>query len=203
MSDRLLALTRLTVAVAAAVLLGAADPASPSTAPATQPAIRTKPPQVGEKAPSLSLQTLDGKKVDLAESLKKGPVVVVQLRGWVGYQCPFCTQQTSEYITKSKEILAKASQVIFVYPGPADGLKAHAQDFIGGKGLPDGYAFVTDPDMSFVLSWGLRWNKESETAFPATFVIDKDGVVQMAKISDSHAGRATVAEIVKALGELK
>lgn len=186
------------VLMAMAGQLWAAD-----TAPASQAAPRTKPPAVGEKAPELALMTLDGKKVELAESVKKGPVVVIQLRGWVGYQCPFCTQQTNDLITNSKAILAKASQVIFVYPGPADGLKEHAQEFIGGKGLPEGYAFVVDPGMSFVNQWGLHWNKTAETAFPSTFIVDKEGVVRFAKVSSTHGDRASAADIMKALGEIK
>jgi peroxiredoxin Q/BCP len=187
--------------LSAPISLDAAD--APASQAASQPAVRLKPPAVGEKAPELSLLTIDGKPVVLAESLKKGPVVVIELRGWVGYQCPICNQQVNELITHSKDILAKASQVILVYPGPADGLKAHAEEFVSGKGTPEGFTFVMDPDMKFVSSWGLRWMKTAETAYPSTFVIDKEGVVQFAKVSSSHGDRASAADITKALNDLK
>jgi peroxiredoxin len=163
---------------------------------------------VGDKAPDLSLQTLDGKQINLADFLPKGPVVIVELRGWVGYQCPICNRQVGELIGDSKQILSKASQVILIYPGPEEGLTdqalgTHAQDFIAGKGLPDGFSFVTDPQMKVVNAWGLRWDKPRETAYPATFVIDKNGIVQFAKISHSHGNRATAAEVNAALDALK
>ena len=195
------------IIVGGAFPLLAAAPGGDISAPTSQPSldvvVRLKPPAVGEKAPDLSLDTLDGKTVQLAELLKKGPVVVIELRGWVGYQCPICNRQVNNFISHSKEILAKASQVIFVYPGPSDGLKAHAEEFISGKGMPDGYSFVTDPDMKFVESWGLRWLKTGETAHPSTFVIDKEGIVRFAKISNTHGGRAASEDIIKSLDELK
>jgi peroxiredoxin len=189
--------------LAAVSPLLAAVPATSSQPTTSQPAIRLKPPAVGEKAPDLALQTLDKKDVKLSELLKGGPVVVVELRGWVGYQCPNCTQQTNDLISRSKEILATGAKVILVYPGAADGLQAHAQEFIAGKGLPEGYLFVTDPDKKFVTSWGMLWNARNETAYPSTFVIDKAGVVQFAKVSSTHGDRASSADILKALAGLK
>ncbi len=174
----------------------------PAGAPAQAP-IRGKPPAVGEKAPDFVLDTLDGKKVELAALTRTGPVVLIELRGWVGYQCPVCNAQVRELVTQSKEILGTGAKVVLVYPGPADKLKDHAQEFIAGKGLPEGYHFVIDPDRKFVGSYGLLWNKPGETAYPATFVIDKEGKVRFVKVSDSHAGRSTSAEILKALGEIK
>src|SRR5678815_2627008 len=53
----------------------------------TQPA---KTPGVREKAPDFSLKTLDDQTVELAKLTPQGPVVVIMLRGWVGYQCPVC-----------------------------------------------------------------------------------------------------------------
>jgi len=192
--------------MAVEVFAGAPAMGPAATGPASRPAMvsfRAKPPAVGEKAPALVLNTIDGKKVDLAEAVKKGPVVVIELRGWVGYQCPICTAQVNELVGNSKEILGKAAQVIFVYPGPAEGLKAHAEEFVSGKGVPAGYTFVMDPDMAFVSAWGLRWSLAGETAYPSTFVVDKAGVVRFAKVSGNHGDRASVADVVKALDAVK
>src|SRR5579864_2793905 len=94
------------------------------------------PPKVGEKAPALTLDTLDGKTVRLSELCKDGPVVVIELRGWVGYQCPICTRQVGEFIGRAADLRKAGATIVLVYPGPADHLKEHASDFIGGKGLP-------------------------------------------------------------------
>lgn len=170
---------------------------------ASGPAPRAKAPAVGEKVPDFALATLDGKQVALSELRKAGPVVVVELRGWVGYQCPLCTRQVEELIRSAREIREAGANVVMIYPGPADKLKDHASEFVTGKGMPEGYHFVLDPDMKFVLSWGLRWAAPNETAYPSTFVVDKEGVVRYAKVSTTHGGRAPTAEVIQALAGLK
>jgi peroxiredoxin len=167
--------------------------------PASTQPMRMKPPAVGEKAPDFTLKTLDDKNVELAELLKTGPVVVIELRGWVGYQCPYCTKQTNDFISNAKGILDTGAKVVFVYPGDAEGLKEHAQEFISGKGMPEGFLFVTDPAKKFVTSWGLLWNKQGETAYPATFIVDKSGAIKFSKVSDNHGDRSTAAEVIAAL----
>ena len=47
-------------------------------------------PKVGDVAPAFALKSLDGEAVRLADLAAKGPVVLVVLRGWPGYQCPIC-----------------------------------------------------------------------------------------------------------------
>ena len=157
------------------------------------------PPAVGDKAPAFDLKSLEGKRVRLAPMLKKGPVVLVVLRGWPGYQCPFCTRQVGELISKSPEFAKSKAQVVMVYPGPAEGLQGHAAEFISGKDVPKGYHFTFDPDYAFTNQYGLRWDAPRETAYPSTFVIGKDGKVRYAKISHEHGDRPPVADVLAAL----
>jgi len=158
-------------------------------------------PAVGDKAVDFALDTLDGKTIRLSDLNKEGPVVILQLRGWVGYQCPICNRQVGEFITHSKEILATHAHVVMIYPGPPAGLADYAKEFISGKSLPDGFYFVTDPDMKMVNAWNLRWDAPAETAYPSTFVVDTKGIISFAKISHTHGGRASAAEVLKALAE--
>jgi peroxiredoxin Q/BCP len=162
-------------------------------APTTQPASTPKP---GDTAPDFALDSLDGTTVRLSDMCKTGPVVVIELRGWVGYQCPLCTRQVADFIAHADALRKAETTVVLVYPGSPDGLKQHADDFIAGKGLPDNFRFVTDPGLKFVDAWGLRWNKTGETAYPATFVIDRHGVVRFAKVSHSHGDRATAQDVL-------
>jgi hypothetical protein len=46
----------------------------------------TAQPAVGEAARDFTLHRLDGQAVTLSSLEKSGPVVVLMLRGWVGYQ---------------------------------------------------------------------------------------------------------------------
>ena len=47
--------------------------------------------KVGETAPDFSLKNIENKSVELSDLYSKGPVVLVVLRRWLGYQCPICT----------------------------------------------------------------------------------------------------------------
>ena len=178
--------------------LGLAVQAEEKTAEKDTPATQ---PSVGNPAPDFSLKTIDHQSVTLSELKKTGPVVVVELRGWVGYQCPVCTKQVADLRAHAKDFEKSGARIVLVYPGPASSLEQHASDFIGGKGLPKGFFFVLDPDLKFVNDWGLRWNASGETAYPATFVIDKKGVVKFKKVSKSHGDRAAVVDVIKALGD--
>lgn len=172
--------------------------AAPPTQPSTQPAL-TAPPAVGEAAPDFSLSTLDDRQVSLAESLKNGPVVVVVLRGWPGYQCPICTKQVADLLVRENDFADAKAKIILVYPGPAENLKAHAAEFTKEKLLPAGWELVIDPDYAFTNAWHLRWDTGGETAYPSSFVIATDSTVRFAKVSKSHGGRASAGELVNAV----
>lgn len=161
-----------------------------------------EPLKVGDAAPDFTLNSLDGKVVTLRQEMAKRPVVLVVLRGWPGYQCPICTRQVNDFVQQANALAGNA-QVLMVYPGPADDLKAHAQEFLQDKNWPEQFLFVTDPDYTFTKSYGLRWEAKGETAFPSTFVIDTKGKIQFAKISKSHGGRSSAADVVKAVDEIK
>ncbi len=53
-----------------------------------------------------------------------------------------------------------------------------------------------------VQEWGLRWNASNETAYPATYVVNRHGRIAWKKVSSSHAGRSTVEEILKELRKM-
>jgi len=162
----------------------------------------TNPPKVGDVAPAFNLKTLGKDKVKLTPLLKTGPVVLVVLRGYPGYQCPFCTRQVGELLTKSAEFSKRKASVVLVYPGPADGLDKYAGDFVAGKTMPPNFRFTIDPGYEFTSCYNLRWNAPSETAYPSTFVIGQDGHVSYAKISHKHGDRAPVADVLAALDAL-
>jgi peroxiredoxin len=154
------------------------------------------PPKAGEKAPGFALKTLDGQTVNLADVTTKGRTVLVVLRGWPGYQCPLCTRQVQEFVAAADGFATSGARVVMVYPGPADGLKTHAQDFLKNKQWPKEFTYLVDPDYTMVNAYGLRWNAPKETAYPSTFVLDRKGVVRFAKISKSHGDRTKAADVL-------
>lgn len=164
------------------------------------------PPEVGDSAEDFALDavigTLEGN-VRLSTVLKSGPAVVVVLRGYPGYQCPICSRQVGELISKTKEFTDHKTSVLLIYPGPAKELDQRAKEFVKGSELPAPLTLLLDPDYSFTNAYGLRWDAPRETAYPSTFVIDTDGTVRYAKISKSHGDRAEVSDVIKALDALK
>jgi len=163
-----------------------------------------EPPVVGDKAPDFSLKTLDDQTVRLSELTAKSKVVLVMLRGWPGYQCPICDRQVQDFIKSAPEFEKANARVVFVYPGPADGLKAHAKEFADWKGKQwlEEFVYVLDPDYSMVNAYHLRWDAPKETAYPSTFVLDEKGIVHFAKISQTHGGRTMAAEVLEEVRKL-
>jgi len=173
-----------------------------SVAGMQSPAAET--PKVGDPAPDFTLKTLDDQTVRLSELTSKQPAVLVVLRGWPGYQCPVCDRQVNEFIKAAAEFNAAKAKVVFIYPGPADYLKTHAKEFQAMKGRqwPKEFAFVLDPDYAMVNAYGLRWSAPQETAYPSTFVVDKKGTVQFAKVSKGHGDRSKAADVLSAIKSL-
>jgi peroxiredoxin Q/BCP len=159
-------------------------------------------PRVGEKAADFSLMSIDGPTVRLTEETKRGPVVLVVLRGWPGYQCPFCTRQFGEFLSRASDIEAGGARVLFVYPGPAEGLREHARAFTANRDLPPNFRFLTDPNYTFTNAYGLRWDAPNETSYPSTFVLDATGTVRFAQTSRTHGGRVPIADVLKALSTI-
>ena len=156
-------------------------------------------PSVGDTAPDFTLSTLDGQSVHLSDLASKSEVVLVVLRGWPGDQCPLCTAQAHDFIQNAGKFKAAGVQVVMVYPGPVDDLTKHASDFIQDKNWPKDFLLVLDPDYSFTKSYGLRWDKQNETAYPSTFVIGKDGKVTFAHVSHQHGDRVQAGKILMTL----
>ena len=158
-----------------------------------------QPPRVGETAPDFELEGLKGNKIKLSTLAKQGPVVLMMLRGFPGYQCPICTAQVGQFLNKAKELEKAGARVLMVYPGPSDGLKAHADEFVRGKDMPLNFYLAIDPDFSFTNQYGLRWDAQGETAYPATFVLDTERSVLFSKVSRTHGDRSSVDEVLAAL----
>ncbi len=160
------------------------------------------PPAVGDEAEDFELAALDKSKVKLSALTEEGPVVLIVLRGYPGYQCPVCNQQVASLLREKGKFRDAGAAVVLVYPGPAKDLKKHGEEFVRGKTLPDNFHLVIDPDYEFTNTYRLRWDESGETAYPSTFVIDKDRKIRFAKISKTHGGRSSVDDVLKALTKL-
>lgn len=182
-SDRIL---RLAVALFAAVIL-----AAPLVA---------QTPAVGAKAPDFTLSTPTGTSVTLADHLAKGSTVLVVLRGYPGYQCPYCVKQVHDFVEHAADFARKKTTVLLVYPGPPAQLDDHAKEFLAKQAnLPDNIQLVIDPDYKMTNLYRLRWDAPHETAYPSTFLLDNTGKVLFEKISHGHGDRTTAQDILAQL----
>lgn len=159
-------------------------------------------PQVGARAADFTLADSAGRSTMLSKEVAQGPVVLIVGRGWPGYQCPFCTRQFAEFRAHAAEVGAAGARVIWIYPGPAAELARHADDFVAGGEVPSNFRVLLDPDYGFTMAYGLRWDAPRETAYPATFVVDRTGIVRFAQVSKEHGGRTPVADVLAALAAL-
>jgi peroxiredoxin len=160
---------------------------------------QTVPPEVGQKAPEFSLRTPDGIDVRLSDLLGKGPVVLIVLRGYPGYQCPYCQRQVHDFIQNAGGFAKAGTAILLVYPGPPADLGQHARDLLAHEPLPANVHLVVDPDYKFTNLYGLRWNAPAETAYPSTFLLDLDGIIFFRNISRSHGDRTTAANVLMEL----
>lgn len=154
-------------------------------------------PATGAQAPNFTLLTPTGHSVSLVSETNKDTTVLVVLRGFPGYQCPYCVRQVHDFIEHAPDFAAKHVQVLLVYPGPPADLDQHAKEFLARQaGLPANIQLVIDPDYKMTNEYGLRWDAPHETAYPSTFLLDQDRKILFEKISHSHGDRTTAEEVL-------
>src|ERR1700758_589224 len=158
-------------------------------------ALFAETPAVGAKAPDFTLSTPTGKTIQMSKELNGKNLVLVVLRGFPGYQCPYCAKQVHDFVDHAADFAAKNVKVLLVYPGPPADLDQHAKEFLAKQSaLPANIVLVTDPDYTMTNAYGLRWDAPQETAYPSTFILDKNQTVLFEKISHSHGDRLSAQD---------
>lgn len=154
-----------------------------------------KTPVVGAKAPDFTLSTPSGKAVRMSGMHQGHDLVLVLLRGFPGYQCPYCMRQVHDFIEHASGFATKNTMVLLVYPGPPADLDQHANEFLAKQPeLPSNIVLVTDPDYAVTNLYSLRWDAPNETAYPSTFILDKKGTIVFEKISHTHSDRMSAED---------
>ena len=154
-------------------------------------------PATGDQAPDFTLSTPVGGSVMLSKETGKGETVLIVLRGFPGYQCPYCVRQVHDFVEHAADFAAKKTNVLLVYPGPPADLDQHAKEFLTKQAdLPANIKLVIDPDYKMTNLYGLRWDGPHETAYPSTFILAKGGKITFEKISHEHGDRTTAADVL-------
>ena len=168
--------------------------------------------KVGDKAPAFALKDPDGNVVSLAESLKKGPLIVSFYRGvW----CPYCNMELQALEAAKPAFDKLGASLVAISPqsqpnsrksvrqnnltfpilsdskgevGAAFGLRFNLPDYLIElyKGLKNELpAFNDDP------SWTLP--------MPARYVIGRDGTILYADVNPDYTHRPEPEEMIPAL----
>ncbi len=155
--------------------------------------IMAAPPEVGDTSPDFTLKDLAGEDVTLSEVASEKRVALVFLRGWNGYQCPACSRQTAGYLKDAKAFADRGYKVVFIYPnhGEAEPTTEKAEAFSTSYEFPSHFYFLTDPGVETGAAYGLLWEEEAETVYPAFFLLDQDLMVEYVNVSSSHGGRVS------------
>ncbi len=169
----------------------------------------------GDTAPDFLLGSPDGALVGLGELLAEGPVVLSFIRGeW----CPACQQEMRALADAHDAIRAAGAKLVAVTPETGTPAARMRRD----QRLP--FAVLCDIDLGVALAYGLvfRLTDEMRAVYaqagynlpvqqqhdgwllpiPATYVIDRDGIVRAAHIDANYHNRMSAPAILSALAGL-
>jgi peroxiredoxin len=169
-------------------------------------------PQPGDVLPPFILPDEAGRLVSLPSLLEQGPLAVMFFRG---HWCPYCRLNVRAVIEAQDRIKSAGGHVVAIMPET----QAFAGKFKSDSGAP--FPVLTDLDNGYALSLNLAvWvgdemqqilesggrvvpyyqgNQTWVMPIPATFVVDRDGVVTARFIDPDYRNRMTIEALLAAL----
>jgi peroxiredoxin len=172
---------------------------------------------VGEPAPTFRLPSPTGAPVSLTSRLEQGPVVVSFYRGeW----CPYCNTELRALQTALPRITALGACLIAISPQrPDDALSVTEKHQLAFDVLSDAdqqvirayrlqYSFPSDLKDLYLKAFKNDISAENADGtwnlpIPATFVIDRAGVVRARHVAVDYRTRMEPDEIIAALAALE
>ncbi|WP_030935791.1 peroxiredoxin-like family protein [Streptomyces sp. NRRL S-646] len=167
---------------------------------------------VGAQAPRFNLPTATGHTLALDDLLTDGPVVLTFYRGaW----CPYCNIALRSLQQHHEAITARGARLVAVSPQiPDESLTLTEKHDLAFDVLSDigsdtakqyGLAFDLPDDLAAVyakLGFDLQRVNDGHPRtlpLPATYVIDRDGVIRWSFVDTDYTTRAEPADILAAL----
>lgn len=172
--------------------------------------------EVCEEAPGFELPDQLGRSVSLSGQLDLGPVVLVFYRGdW----CPFCNLTLRALQNELDELHALGASLLAVSPQSPD----HALSLTEKQEL--GFPVLSDRDQSTIAAYRLQYLVPSDLQVlyaenfgndlreqnadgtwrlpvPATFVIDRGGVIRARFVDPDYTKRMEPADVLAAVARL-
>lgn len=155
---------------------------------------RARPVWHGKMLPQTRYLGSDGKVLDLA-GWKGSKVVLVVMRGFSGQVCVYCATQTAALADAAARLRGQGVETLVVYPGPPAAVPAFISAVASLRGSPPPLPVALDAGLTLVRGLEIAGN----LSLPATFILDRDGVVRWTYVGTSIADRPSLPDIEKAL----
>lgn len=155
---------------------------------------------IGSPAPDFTLAKFGGGTTTLSSLRGKKNVVLVFYRG---YWCPYCITQLKEMRTMLTDELKQDTEMLVVSIDDDKGTQT-AMTRITADGMKADFAFLSDPDHAVIARYGVMNPAGSRRGIPhpATYVIDKQGMVRWRDIQTDYKVRPTNAAVLTAVKAL-
>ena len=167
---------------------------------------------LGSVLPALSLPDANGKPVDLRALNASGPLVIVFYRGgW----CPYCNLELREWQRLLPQLRALGATLVAISPQtPDNSLSTSEKNELAFSVLSDsrlaaaqafGIAFTLNAELVALYSQvgndlpTLNGNGQWVLPLPATYVIDRDGVISYAHVQADYRLRAEPQDVLDQL----
>jgi len=170
----------------------------------------------GDVAPSFELANQNGEIVRSADLLQRGPLVVFFIRGrW----CPFCVGQVQSMNETAPVIRSRGVELVAVSPQTVH------QNFLMADQHKLSFLLLSDQETKVASQYGLTYqvpdyqkdiyrrafvnlpflngDESWELPIPATYILDKNGMIAYASADPDYAVRPEPTEIAGFLSSIK
>ncbi|KAA1159972.1 peroxiredoxin-like family protein [Pseudoalteromonas distincta] len=168
--------------------------------------------QIGQKVENFSLANHNGENIELADLLKKGPVIISFYRGgW----CPYCNLELKALNDFLPQFKTQSAQLVAISPQLPDETLSTAQkndlefdvlcDVSNKVAEQFGLLFTLDERIQALYTqFGIDFehyygDKSFKLPLPATYVINQEGVITYAFLSEDYTLRAEPIDVMTAL----
>jgi len=168
--------------------------------------------QIGQKVENFSLANHKGENIELADLLKKGPVIISFYRGgW----CPYCNLELKALNDYLPQFKTQSAQLVAISPQLPDETLSTAQkndlefdvlsDVSNKVAEQFGLLFTLDERIQALYTeFGIDFehyygDKSFKLPLPAAYVINQDGVITYAFLSEDYTLRAEPIDVMAAL----
>ena len=168
--------------------------------------------QIGQKVENFSLANHNGENIELADLLKKGPVIISFYRGgW----CPYCNLELKALNDYLPQFKTQNAQLVAISPQlPDETLSTAQKNALEFDVLSDvsnkvaeqfGLLFTLDERIQALYTqFGIDFehyygDKSFKLPLPATYVINQEGVITYAFLNEDYTLRAEPTDIMAAL----